>query len=395
MRRFFLLSLFLFTTFSCYAQAAKQLAFAGSSWEGVMQRAEKENKAVFLYAYTPFCGFCAKMEKEVFIDEAVAEFYNSTFISYKINIDDEGEGEALAEQYGIVSFPTYLYFSSKGELLHQSAGAKRADAFILDGQNALNPQKALFSLKGRYDAGERSASLLYDYSTALSYYHHQDSPEEQVVAEYLQTQSVEQLDAEQNLRYIFEKGLSFNSPATQYFLKHQHTFTPLYTPEEVARKAQNIIINAARTAGEEGNMGLLEAVELAIKANFRDTSKLSALASIYFYQGQSAWLKYAEASMAYANQLASNDWQTLQETATYLKHFAEEKQALEIGAQLMEKVIGMHKNYKHLYLYAQLQQKAGREDLALEAAKEAIKVALEAGADSSQAARLIADLQGE
>lgn len=395
MIRIFSTSILLFTTLLCFAQTVKKINFADSSWDLVLQRAKKEGKSVFLYAYTPSCRFCAQMEKDVFVNEAVADFYNSTFISHKINIEDGAEGAALAKKYAIVGFPTYLYFNRKGELLHQSGSAKPATEFLLDGQNATNPQKALFSLKRRYNSGERSAVLLYNYSNALSYYHQKDSPEEIVVAEYLKTQSVQQLASEKNLHYIFDKQLSFVSPATQYFLQNQHKFTPLYNEEEVKRKAEQIVTRTARVAGNEGDLGLLKEVDQAIEANFTNTNSLSSLAKIYFYQGQKEWLKYAEATMEYGREHAGNDWKTLHEAAIYLKHFSDDKQALEIGAIIMEKVISMHKSYDNIFLYAQLQQKAGREDSALEAAREAAKVANEAGQDSSQAESFISQLLRE
>lgn len=204
---------------------------------------------------------------------------------------------------------------------------------------------------------------------------------------------MQQLASEKNLRYIFEKYLSFNSPATQYFLQNQDKFEPLYNNDEVKRKAEQILTRTASRAGRENSEQLLEELGQIIAANFANTRKYSSLAKIYFYQGQKEWLKYAVATREYAKEQADSDWRTLHETATYLKHFSEEKQALEIGAQIMEMVIRMHKSYNNLYLYAQLQQKVGREDLALDAAREAVKVANEAREDSSQAEKFISALQ--
>lgn len=375
------------------AQEVSGIDFVDSSWEEALLLAKKDKKAIFLYAFTPSCRYCRQMEKEVFTNLEVAKLYNSRFINYKINIDDGAEGEALAKEYAIVGFPTYVFFSQNGELLHQSASAKPASEFILDAKDAFNPQKALFTLKRRYDSGEKSPSLLFNYSSALSSYMHADSPEEQVVKEYLDTQSAKQLQSEKNLRYIFEKHLSFNSPATQYFLKHQSRFTQINEEEEVNRKAQRIITRTATLAGRVNDTKLLEEIEQTIKANFANTNKVSSLAKIYYYQGQKEWLKYAQATMNYADKYADDDIGTLVETATYLKHFSKEKQPMEIGAKIMEKVISTERNYTNLLLYAHLLQKAGKADLALDAAREAIKVAKATGEDNGGATKLISELQ--
>ncbi|MBC3540540.1 thioredoxin family protein [Rufibacter sediminis] len=372
--------------FQVQAQKKPGIAFlAASSWEKVLAKAKQERKAVFLYVSTPGCRHCAHMEKDIFPMPEVARFYNATFVSHKINIEDKAQGEALAKQYGITAYPTYLYLSKDGELLHQSGGSKPAAEFILDGKNAFDPTKALLSLKRRYDTGDRSPSLLFHYSNALNLAHQANSPKETVVAEYLATQTPQQLASEENLRYLFSQYLGFHSPATQYFLRNQPRFSPLFKEEEVAHKAKRIITNTAQHAGTQNDTRLLQEVKHAIAAHFKDTSQLSALTTIYFYAGRHDWLPYAKATLEYSQTKANGDWQTLYESAMYLNAFAEDKEALSLGAKIMQQVIPLHKNYENLYLYAQLLQKTGNYSLALQTAKEAIAVAAQHNEDSRQA----------
>ncbi|RNI32548.1 thioredoxin family protein [Rufibacter immobilis] len=343
----------------------------------------------------PGCQFCKKMEKDVFPTEEVARFYNATFVNYKINIEDDAEGEALAKKYAITGFPTYLYFDKDAKPLHQSGGGKSAEEFILDGKNAFNPNKALFSLKRKYDNGDRSPSLLFHYSNALGQVRQANSPEETVVSEYLATQTPQQLTSEENVRYLFSKYLGFHSPSTKYFLQHQRQFSPLFKEEEVAHKANRIITNTAQRAGAENDVLLLKEVKQAIAAHFKDTSRLSALATIYFYAGRQDWLPYAKATLQYSQALAGNDWRTLYESAAYLNAFAEDKEALTLGTQIIQQVITLHRNYGNLYLYAQLLQKTGNKALALQTAKEAVTVAAQQNKDSSEAKNLLTRLEAQ
>ena len=108
MRKFLLIVLLLFTVSVCQAQIKSGINFSGSSWKEVLFQAEKEGKYVFLYAYTPSCQFCRQMEKEVFTNQEVINFYNSRFINYKINIEDGANGEALSKEFGIAAYPTYI-----------------------------------------------------------------------------------------------------------------------------------------------------------------------------------------------------------------------------------------------------------------------------------------------
>ena len=81
------------------------------------------------------------MARDVFSDTTVARYYNATFLSYKVNLD-EGAGKELGTRYGIIFLPTYLYFDSKGKLLHRNGGGKSAAEFIQDGKDAFDPSKA-------------------------------------------------------------------------------------------------------------------------------------------------------------------------------------------------------------------------------------------------------------
>ncbi len=332
------------------------------------------------------------MEKEIFPTEEVARFYNATFVSYKINFEDQAEGEALAKKYGITGFPTYVYLDKDGELLHQSGGGKSAADFIADAQNAFDPDKALFSLKRRYDTGERSAAFLFHYSNALAQFHQTDSPEETVVAQYLATQTPAQLASEENLHFIFSRYLGFRSSATQYFLRHQGQFLPLFK-EEVKHKAQRIITQTAQMAGTENDLVLLQEVQQAVASNFRDAERLNALAMIYFYAGRKDWRRYAQETLAYSKTLAGDDWRTLYETGMYLNAFAKDKEAMEIGTQLMKRAVALHRNPENLYLYARLQHKAGREAKATKAAKEALDLAKSTGEDTSDISAFLTELK--
>ncbi|MFA1772365.1 thioredoxin family protein [Rufibacter glacialis] len=389
-----LTALLLFIAFRpARAQEKTGINFAASSWEQVLHTAKREGKAIFLYASTPGCRYCRQMEKEVFPMAAVSDFYNTRFVSFQINMEDKGEGEALAKKYGITSFPSYLYFDQEAELLHQSGAGKSAEEFIEDGKNALNPEKALFTLKKRYDTGERSPSFLLQYSQALGFYRQADSPEEKVVEEYLATQTPPQLESEENLNFIFSRYLAFHSPATQYLLQNQQKFSPLFKEEEVKRRAERIITRTAQAAGSENNLVLLKDVQQAAAANFKEAERLAALTMIYFYAGQQDWHRYAKETLAYSKSKAVNDWRTLYETGMYLNAFAKEKETLKMGVQIMKKVLKLHRDPENLSLYAQLLHATGKNQSAYKAAKAAVEAANATGEDARQAQALLTELK--
>jgi thioredoxin-related protein len=389
MKKSFYLILLLLASLSCRAQA---IDFAAGSWKEALQVASKSGKQIFLYARAKSCRYCRQMEKEVFINPSVIDYYNTNFVNYKIDIEDAGPGAALAKQYGIVGFPTYLYLDKNGHKLHQSSAYKPGPDFIQDGKNASNPTTALFSLLNSYEQGETSPELLFNLANALSYYLVSDNPKEKITEQYLKTQSVQDIKTEKNLRFIFTNYLSFHSSATRYLLQNQEQFVNLFGRAEVDKRAQRIITQTAGIAGRANDLALLEELRKIATTSFADSLKLLSLAQIYYYGGSRDWSNYAKSTLAYGNTLGATDWQTLYETGAYLNYFSDDVASIKIGVELMSKVLSLHKSYEYLCLYSQLQKKAGNKSLALKAAQEALEVSQSEGEDGREAQELIAEL---
>ena len=79
---FSLLVLFLATSVQ-----AGGIDFFHGTWEEALEKAKKEDKLIFVDAYTTWCGPCKRMSKQVFPQDAVGEFYNKNFVSMKIDME--------------------------------------------------------------------------------------------------------------------------------------------------------------------------------------------------------------------------------------------------------------------------------------------------------------------
>ena len=79
------------------AQTTTGIKFFEGSWEEVLAEAKKQNKPVFVDAYTSWCGPCKWMAKNIFTLESIGEFFNKNFVNYKFNME-KGEGPAFARK---------------------------------------------------------------------------------------------------------------------------------------------------------------------------------------------------------------------------------------------------------------------------------------------------------
>jgi thioredoxin-related protein len=143
----------------------------GLSWEQVKQKAKEEGKYIFVEAYATWCGPCKLMDKNVYPDEKVGACINQKFISIKLQIDtsnhdDENakwmyaDASELRRKYDITAFPTLLFFSSEGQLLHRALGYRNASEFITLASAASDPQKQFYTLLDEYKTGKKNYSLL-------------------------------------------------------------------------------------------------------------------------------------------------------------------------------------------------------------------------------------------
>ncbi|MBY0549135.1 MAG: thioredoxin family protein [Candidatus Obscuribacterales bacterium] len=88
------------------------------------------DKPIVVDVYTSWCGYCKKMDREVFSSPMVAPYLAENFVCVRINAEDGGEGQAFAQKQGIHAFPTSVFLNSKGENLSQLVGYKPAEAFL-------------------------------------------------------------------------------------------------------------------------------------------------------------------------------------------------------------------------------------------------------------------------
>jgi thioredoxin-related protein len=100
------------------------------------------------------------MNTDVFSRKDVGDFVNEKFISVKVQLDKTSKDneyvkswyDAVAliqKEYGVVSLPTFLFFSPNGEFVHRIPGAHDAASFIALSAEALDPNKQYFSFRNK------------------------------------------------------------------------------------------------------------------------------------------------------------------------------------------------------------------------------------------------------
>jgi hypothetical protein len=111
----------------------------------------------------------------VFTKKEVGDFFNEKFISVRLQMDrtkhDNDQvrnwyitATDISNEYGIPSFPTYLFFSPTGKLISRDGGYRPASSFVNVGKKAMDPDGSgkyivFYSFLAKYQQGKR------DYNT--------------------------------------------------------------------------------------------------------------------------------------------------------------------------------------------------------------------------------------
>ena len=155
MLRTLIIMLVVFTTGMSYAQGIKFEKHL--TWSQIKAKAKAENKFIFMDCYATWCGPCKVMAQYVFPKKDVGVFFNAHFINVAVQIDHTAkdaddvkqwyaDADVIASKYGVVAFPTYLFFSPDGEAVDRLVGGFKADNFIVKAKDALKPEKQYYTL---------------------------------------------------------------------------------------------------------------------------------------------------------------------------------------------------------------------------------------------------------
>ena len=119
-------------------------AHADNSWktdlEAALAEAKSQNRYVLVdFTGSDWCGWCIKLDKEVFSQEAFKRFAADNLILVEIDFprkasqskELKAKNKKLAEKYGIRGFPTILVLSPAGEIVGKTGyKAGGAEAYV-------------------------------------------------------------------------------------------------------------------------------------------------------------------------------------------------------------------------------------------------------------------------
>jgi thiol-disulfide isomerase/thioredoxin len=149
------------------AEQPTGITFFKGSWKAVLNEAQKQNKPIFIDIYTTWCGPCKQMARQAFPDAKVGEKFNANFISYQLDAE-RGEGAQIARKYTVTAYPTSLFVTPNGDLIHRVVGYGGIQAMLDEADKAITASadpNPLSALEKHYASNKNNPAFVALYLT--------------------------------------------------------------------------------------------------------------------------------------------------------------------------------------------------------------------------------------
>ncbi|MGB0983760.1 MAG: thioredoxin family protein [Saprospiraceae bacterium] len=381
-----ILILALICSFSVSIFAQEGISFNHGDWSEVLATAKKENKIVFVDAFTVWCGPCKWMAKNSFPDKAVGEFFNENFINAKIDME-KGEGIEIAKKFEVRAYPTLLFVNGDGELVHRAVGARDAAGLLELGKVANNPETQIMGMVKRFEKGDRDAAFLKNYAAAANEAGMPNSKE--VGNAYLKTQK--DLLTEENIKFIFGNTSSPKDAYYSFMVKNKAKFADVVGAEKVNGLLKSVIGRPFYRNNELDFADVTKAYsEVFSKEN---AAKYTAEFKMNYYgarmRGEGFKEKFLNAAVDYLENHDIQNSQTLNSIAWSFYENTTDKKLLKKACGWAEKSVDLDSNYANNDTVAAICYSLGKKRRAKKFATKAIELGKADGSDVSSTEELL------
>ena len=358
-------------TISISQSVAGGIEFFHGTWEEALEESKTQDKPIFVDAYTTWCGPCKRMAATVFTNESVGEFYNANFICMKIDME-KPDGRKFQQKYPVTAYPTLYYIDGNGETIYTTKGAKPVDQFIEMGRTVLGKTDKSGEFAEKYEAGDRSPELIYNYVKALN---KAGKPSLKISNEYLNSQ--DDLTSDFNLKFIYESTVEADSRIFDLMIQHRSAIEAKESKEAVQQKIAAACKQTSKKALEFDSEFLHKEAKAKMKAHCSEHSDLFAYeADMNYFRAKKDAKNYVKVCNTYAKKAVKNNAKELHNLSKDLKvSFAKNKDAMKLAEKLAKKAAENGGVYEYYYTYAEVLLLNGKKSTALSMAKKSLELA--------------------
>ena len=351
-----------------------QIRYDSLSWDQLLKKSKAEDRLIFIHSYASWCEPCDEMENYVFEDLEVGNYYNRNFINTRMDME-QYPGADFAEQWDVAAYPSFLFISAQGEIVHRGCGAMDANALLQMGETAMDGTANLKSYQQKYDDGERSVDLLMNYLALLESV---CIDAEKVASRYLASLEENELTSEEGWAVLAAYNWDIYSREFKYLVANQDEFEASIDPKAVQAKIYDTYLSQYQDvfASEElhdfGMRSLLSAVD---QQTFLGADTLQLMMQLHYAEFREDWVAYTAYAEKYVTMMRVDDAVELSEIAWKFYLYEEDKTKLETAAVWAKRAVDQLPEPAIIDTYASLLFKLGNRKKAIELESKALEMA--------------------
>jgi hypothetical protein len=291
---------------------------------------------------------------------------------------EKGEGISLKNTYDIRAYPTLLFITPEGNIVHKRVGAAQQVQDYLDmGAIALSPEHRFSACVEKYKSGLNTPDFIYEYCQRLADAY---MPVTDVLKNYFVTQSDDKMTDKVNWNIIRKFVSDMDMPAFNFLLKHQDDYASRYTKDSVDNKISEVFLNALVRATRSAQMtdDSYNALKLKIKGTgYKGADKVCVTSDLMLYQLRGDKQKFMDLAYDKVDKYFGDDY-------TMLNNFAWNVSELTTESKYQSKALSWSKHSVEMKseafnndTYARLLYKTGKKDEARKYERIAIALAKE------------------
>lgn len=384
--------LFLFSALTAFAQEAIQ--FQDLPFKDLVAKAKKENKLLFIDAYTSWCGPCKMMEKNTFTQKAVGDYFNTNFINSRFDME-KGEGREIASKFGVRSYPTYLFLNGDGELVSQNYGYMEGSLFVSMAQDVNSPNNKKGSLKERFANGEKDPEFLINIMklNSSSDYAFAKQASERYFENKKKTEEFSKDDVGLLLFFLKsteDKNYKAFTERKEDIIKFlpEETYKEFDNQIKLGKIVEQAIDQQNKKINDEYFMKAAEPLvgkhDAEVKLN---QTKLS------YYEQNANFPEYEKAALAYYKNSEAFEPNELLKAAWMFSEHIKTPSSLKKAAEWAEKSVMRGETSENTFILAKLYFLTGNKDMAKTYAEMSKNIAAQAQKDSTLADELLKKIQ--
>lgn len=340
------------------------IEFFHGTWAEALEKAETEDKLIFVDAYASWCGPCKRMAADVFPEKKVGDYFNANFINVKFDME-KSESRDFRRTHSVRAYPTLLFINAKNEVVHKTVGGKQVESLLKEGGNALNKMDNIEDLAEEWAEGDHDSQLALRYIRAMV---RQNENHAKIANDYLRGQ--QDLTTPDNLDILLIAATNADSRIYDLLVENKDAVIARSGQEAFIAQVKSAVLATKDKALEYRDDGLMKT---AIKKYaLVDPAASKALELQVDFEAaakgddEKAFLK---ATKKYLTKGAAGDADQLQQifrVGTSSKFSTNEKVfdlALQAGVQAAQ--LDQEQGFRKYYKLAELMMTKGRMDEAL------------------------------